>query len=273
MDAIRACVDAPGLVEAIEANVAEQYAYFRHAPQAEVHADADLMWYVSGIPICVYNGVVGTRLAPNATPEAVDARVVEMVEAFAARAVPFTWWTSPTTRPADLSTYLERHGLAYAVDLPAMAADLDTLPDGLPAPGGMAVEEVASPEALAAWGRVAGAGYGEPEEIQAARFAVHTALGLGADRPLRRYLVRLDGEPVAMSALFLGAGVAGVCEVATVPAVRRRGIGSVVTLAPLRAARALGYQVGVLASSPMGLSVYRRLGFREYGTFALYTHP
>jgi GNAT superfamily N-acetyltransferase len=272
MDAIRACVDAPGLVEAIEANVAEQYAYFRHAPQAEVHADADLMWYVSGIPIGEYNGVVGTRLAPDATPETVDARVAEVVEAFAARAVPFTWWVGPSTRPADLSTSLERHGLVYAVDLPAMAADLEALADDVPAPGGLVVEEVASAEDLAAWVGVAGAGYGEPEEIQAARLAVHTALGIGADRPLRRYLARLDGEPVAMSALFLDAGVGGVCEVATVPAVRRRGIGSVVTLAPLRAARALGYRVGVLASSPMGLTVYQRLGFREYGTFALYTH-
>ena len=42
------------------------------------------------------------------------------------------------------------------------------------------------------------------------------------------------------------------------------------TAEPLRAARALGYRVGVLQSSEAGHSVYRRLGFADYGVVPMY---
>jgi hypothetical protein len=46
-----------------------------------------------------------------------------------------------------------------------------------------------------------------------------------------------------------------------------------ITLAPLLAARAQGYRAGVLLSSPLGLPVYRRLGFERCCAFNLYTWP
>ena len=70
--------------------------------------------------------------------------------------------------------------------------------------------------------------------------------------------------------LYLGAGVAGIYNVATLQEVRRQGIGSALTVAPLLQARAWGYHIGTLQSTPMGLHLYYRLGFREYCTFQAY---
>ena len=64
--------------------------------------------------------------------------------------------------------------------------------------------------------------------------------------------------------------MAGVYFVFTVPEARGQGLGAALTLAPLREARAMGYGIGVLGSSSLGYSVYRRLGFAEYCRIGIY---
>ncbi len=84
-------------------------------------------------------------------------------------------------------------------------------------------------------------------------------------------LGRLDGRAVASAELFASAGVAGLYSVGTLPAVRGRGLGRAMTAAALREGRARGYRIGALQGTEMGVPVYRRLGFREYGRFEIYT--
>ena len=94
--------------------------------------------------------------------------------------------------------------------------------------------------------------------------------GIEPDGPMRHYVGLLDGEPVGASSLMLAAGVASLQLVATVPEARRRGVGTAMSLAPMVDARDLGYGIGVLASSPLGFGVYRRIGFREYFRWTVY---
>ena len=138
-------------------------------------------------------------------------------------------------------------------------------------PAGLEVEQLSGNSDLPAWYDVLAACFGFPDRAREP-FIESTAAALrGAPGVLRCYLARLAGEPVATSFMVLGAGVAGIHGVGTLPQARRQGIGAAMTLAPLRDARDLGYHVGVLRASDLGMAVYRRLGFRECGEIAIYT--
>ena len=149
----------------------------------------------------------------------------------------------------------------------AMVGNLDALPGDVP-PAELVVEEADEPEARNRWLRLWADGI--PDWAVENWLRLHGETAAGQDRMLRRYLGSVAGEPVATSALVLGAGVAGLQAVGTAPAFRGRGIGTAMTLAPFKAARQLGYRVGALISTDSGYSLYRRLGFWECGSFRFF---
>ena len=170
----------------------------------------------------------------------------------------------PATRPANLGACLEAQGFSHTAEPPGMSADLWGLKESAGTPPGLTVEQVGNAETLNQWCGVAGAVFGWPDSATSAFFDCFVSPGFDAHLPLRNYIGWLEGEPVATSTLFLAAGVAGIYCVATLPQARRKRIGTAMTLAPLRTARALGYRVGILQASEMGFGVYHRIGFREY---------
>lgn len=250
--------------------MADQFAYFRRSPLATVERTPELLVCRCGIPLPEYNGVMRARFGPDLGPDGLATRIQAVVASFKALRQPFIWQLGPSSAPAALGAYLAAAGLTPVGNAPGMAADLSALDERLPRPADLSIVEVEDERTLHDWVEMAGAGHGEPESLRQARFDVYAALGLGADLPLKRYVASLGGRPVARSALFLGSGVAGIYEVATAQAVRHRGIGTAITLAPLLYARKLGYRIGTLQASEMGISVYARLGFRQVCTFSHY---
>jgi GNAT superfamily N-acetyltransferase len=251
---------------AIEANTAEFLLAMGRAGGGEERDEDHIQWVIGGSPIDYHNCVVRAELLP----ETADDEIAASLDRMRAHGVPGTWHVGPSMRPADIGERLVRHGFAHAGDEPGMAVDLDALPARVPVPAGLAVTRVRDAEALDTWTRTLGTGFGEGEREAAWVGAVYARIGLTDDVPWRHYTGLLDGQPVATSSLFLGAGAAGLYFVFTVPAARGQGIGAALSLAPLLEARAMGYEVGVLAASPMGEPVYRRLGFREHCRTGLY---
>lgn len=254
---------AAALAAAIEENGAEFLMAMGRAGGGE-ERDDQLRWTIGGSPIDYHNAVVAAHLDVADADVAIAASLVSM----RAHGVPGSWHLGPGMTPADLGQRLVDHGFDYVGDDIGMAADLDALRPS-PLPAGLAIGRVATPEDLAVWVETLGRGFGEgPGE---ANWVGEVYSKLGFENPLwRYYLGWLDGRPVATATLFLGAGVAGVYFVFTVPEARNRGIGAALTLAPLLEARALGYRIGVLGASTMGEPVYRRLGFREYCRIGLF---
>lgn len=116
-------------------------------------------------------------------------------------------------------------------------------------------------ETMRTWAHIFTLGYGLPTDWEDPVFEAWIRLGL--DSPMRNYVGYLDGTPVSTSCVFLGGGVAGIYNVATLPDARGKGIGAALTLRPLVEAREMGYRIGVLQASDMGFGVYQRLGFRH----------
>ena len=250
---------APALVATIKANLFEWYRYLGNSPKAELHDSPEVTWLLTGIPTPFLNGVLRTQVEPDHADEIIEGTLAHFRSKTVTR---LSWWVGPDTQPTDLGRHLAAHGLTYIEGGPGMAVDLSALNEDLTTPSGLTIEHVRDTETLSKWACASIIGYGLPETSIDTWFDVFT--GLGFELPLRNYVGILNGEPVATSELFVAAGVAGIYVVATLPKARRQGIGAAMTLAPLREARALGYRIGILHSSPMGLGVYRWLGFQEY---------
>ena len=251
---------APTLITAIEANLAESWMQLACSPQAELHEHPDMTWIITGIPHPLFNGVFRTRIASGET----DTRVRETLAHFKSRQVPMWWMVAPHTRPPDLGAYLVDQGFFHFGGATGMAVRLKEVNDEASPPSDLSIEHVGDAEILKEWARVVSSGLSFFSSIEHAAASLFTSAGLGL--PWRYYIGLINGEPVASSALFLGAGVAGIYRVVTAPDSRGQGIGTAMTLAPLREAQDLGYRIGVLHASSHGISMYRRLGFREYCT-------
>ncbi len=254
------------LVAAIEANTRDAFVRWGQALGAELHDDAEVQWFVSGVPLQLWNGVVRAQFAAGG----VDAKIDAALRHFAAHQVPMSWLIGPSTRPPNLGRLLEEHGLTLDSEAPGMAAHLLQAPTTMVLPPGLTITEVGDGAALARWIDTWVAGNEFPEIMREQLMQLYGRHGFHRLASVRYFIGALDGRPVATSLLFLSVGVAGIYCVATVPGARGRGIGSAMTVAPLQIARDLGYTVGVLQSSQMGLNIYRRLGFQEHCTLSLY---
>jgi GNAT superfamily N-acetyltransferase len=147
--------------------------------------------------------------------------------------------------------------------LPALATALADIDEERARPPGVAVDPVQAEAGLQLWGRMSCEAHGAPPAV--ARAWIDAARRLGfRDLPWDYWLARIDGDPVGLGLSFLGGDVVGVYGIGTLPAARRRGVGSALTLVPMLKAREEGYVAAILHATPEGELLYPRLGFREY---------
>jgi len=247
---------------ALAAAIEESHAAFNQvvgrSPLVELHDRPELLTVLTRVAHPVFNGVFRARLEG----EGLDERIAATLAPFRAAGAPMFWWVGPTTRPADLGTHLQAAGLQPPGSMPGMALDLHSLAAPPVVPAGLTVEPVADMHTLRLWGEVVMRSFDMPATLLDPWFATYRPLGV--EPPLRYYLARVDGVPVGGSLMLLGAAVAGLFAVGTVPEARRHGVGAAITHASMREAREYGYRYGILSASAMGESVYRRLGFVEY---------
>jgi ribosomal protein S18 acetylase RimI-like enzyme len=251
--------------DAHDTNYADFSTGYARRAGSDLRRDAELDRAIIDLPALPFNGVFRSNL----TEREVAPVAAETIALAKARKVPVAWRVTLTT-PPHTAVILESLGWHVAWQTPVMAAELGPI-----APrrvSGVTIEEVTA-KTLADWSRVVAVSFGCPEEYVAGPASYDRDVGEPGETPLRRFLLRNDGEPVASSALLpgpAGSRLAGIFSVATLEHARGRGFGSIVTQAAMNAARDDGAEVAVLQASEMGRPVYERLGFETVASIAVH---
>ncbi|WP_284349165.1 GNAT family N-acetyltransferase [Roseisolibacter agri] len=235
-------------------------------PGMRVLADDALVLVDSGLACDTFNHVCRARLDGTDAVTRVRAAVAHFRDA----GRPFSWWVRPEDRPQALGALLEAEGLAAAESEVVMACDDLAALAEVAVPGGLTIVRARDARTLADFATVNAENW-SPPDAHVVRFYERAASALLADgSPQRFHVAYLDGVPVATAEVTLAGGSAGVFNVATRTAFRRRGIGGAVTAHALRDAHVAGARRGVLEASADGAGVYARLGFRAMGMVTEY---
>jgi GNAT superfamily N-acetyltransferase len=98
------------------------------------------------------------------------------------------------------------------------------------------------------------------------------ARGMGPAGPeLRIYIASLDGRPAAtVCALDVEGGDCSIWNVATAPEARGRGLSTALMGRAVFDAAQRGCQTSTLQATKLGAPVYRRCGYRDFGTLGMW---
>jgi ribosomal protein S18 acetylase RimI-like enzyme len=261
-------LDDPALHRAIETNLTGFFAgKLALLPGAQADVQREYTSFKTGHQSLWLNGIV----PHDFTSGDVNVALLDCLKSFTDQQLPHFWMVPPSTLPKGLGERLKEAGLMQLDNMPGMAVCVLDLPLDQPLPEGIRTFRVEDDETLEQWSRAFGAGYEIPLDVTrmfAEASKLSGALTPGGDLSL--YLAMAGDQPVGTSAVHFADGVAGIYCVAADPALRRRGIGSAITLAALKEASDRGYLVAILHASAAGEPIYLKMGFREINRFLMY---
>ncbi len=251
------------LVHDAERILRDCFASFASYPNASLIDDDAAFGVLSTVPITFFSGIAATRLTA-------DSDVDRIARPFYARSVPFRWWLTPSTEPANLEALLLERGFRHAYDANGMVADLATVDFDAALPRDLTIRRLTSVDEFASWLDVFMPGFSRPPEERAVWRDAYAFFGFEQSSTWAHFVGFVDETPVSTTSVLLAGDLGGIYHVVTLPQARGRGIGRSVTLAAMRHARDRGARRAVLQSSEMGYRVYRAIGFEDVCSLRLY---
>lgn len=206
--------------------------------------------------------------APVLTEAELVQRILLSTSHFNVRGLEWAYWVCEDwldgrTRRKSRQIF-ERQGLRHSVDLPGMVAErisppLKLLPD-------LTMRRVGDSATCDAFCAIGSTCFHVPitwfREVFDNRAVWHN---------FAAYVAYCKEEPVSTAAIVMGGGAIGVYNVATMPDQQRRGYGEAVMRHALDEARKEhGVERSILQSTPAGLRLYERMGYRKITRVSVY---
>jgi len=244
----------------IDRNDSQSCRFAARSPIFQLHDEPNWTWLISDIADARFNCIFDITVPASQAKTFLD----QAVAPFAAKNVPVSLWLGPGTDLLSFTQALIEFGFRPAEPEPAMAVNLNDVAD-LDIDQRFRIQPVNDLNSLAQWFDVADKAFDYTPDLHKAWHQLHADIWPESDRPFHYYICLLADQPVAVSLLFTGEEIAGIFNVGTAPEHRRQGAGGAVVKAALRDAKIRNYQYAALHASEMGLSLYEKLGFQEYG--------
>jgi len=210
--------------------------------------------------------VCGVWIDDPSKDEQIAAALPEAVAEVEAAGVPCTLQVINDTCPRTVEQAATL-GLTEQELIVGMVVQPDEL--RAPPPTGEQIRTVDDPRDLQRVLAVTAQGFGVPEAAIAPIYTDRTL----AHPDLAYYLAEIGDQPVSAGVGFHNGGLVGVYSIATPPDHRRHGYGSAIVSQIVSDAAKHGASLAYLQASPMGASVYRKLGFQPVIDFTWLTRP
>lgn len=213
---------------------------------------AELSWVIannSDWPNCIFGAKINEA--------DVEDKISSVIEQIEVGRLPRFWTVGSKSIPKSLSECLARKGFVKFWNQNGMAIDLRDIHTNMLRSDKLCIENISDVETLKQWSAISDKNFDEKIDLSIRE-------KLFRENDVEYYAGLIEGEIVATSMVFYSCDVAGINFVSTLPEYRKSGIGAAMTLASLNSAYRRGYKVGVLQASPMGVGVYRALGFKDY---------
>jgi len=255
------------VVKGIEGNFVEFFRYWGSSPFVEMKDTNDLRWIDSGVKFPLFNHVFHTKLRC----ENPQKEILDTLSHFRERNLPVLWSVFPSSEPRNLRDRLETLGLNRLGDKPGMAMNVEDLKeDRRPLPK-LKIDIVESEEDLARFVDVTAKSFDVAGSDSRTFLKILSSLVAKSHSVFACYLGCLDRQPVATGVLFKAADVSGVYWIGTIPEARGKGIGTRMTRRIMTEGKESGYSLAVLQATDIGEPVYKRMGFRRYLSYTLFS--
>jgi GNAT superfamily N-acetyltransferase len=239
--------------------------FYQGIPGAQIHRDGDVTLINTGIPCPGWNAIFSRKPAPQSIEQ-------NMNQSLSFFQFPFSWWIGPEPEQRDLGKILQDYAFIAGETSAAMALDMKDF--NFESSSGLQIEirPVSNHKELEQFLQVLRRSFHMPLYAAEALFSLFNGTSLVENSKIYHYLGLYKGKTVGCASLFCTAEAAGIYYVGVLPVMRGMGIGKKMTIHCLKIAGKLGYKISVLRASNLGETVYRQLGFKDYGQFQFYRY-